>query len=156
MAAQAAACAIETVRTYSANPLVEQLTRVHGALRTTRGAVLGVVEIYQEENIVKFAGVGNIMAAIIENGTTRHMVSHNGILGHQISRMAEFQYRWSESAIVIMCSDGISSHWDLNSYDGLMSRDPALIAAVLFRDFTRGRDDATVVVYKHKANPRRK
>jgi hypothetical protein len=29
-----------------------------------------------------------------------------------------------------------------------MARHPAIIAAVLFRDFSRGRDDATVVVVK--------
>ena len=152
LAAEAAVYAIETLQTASASPLEEQLTRVHGALRTTRGAALGVVEIYHDEHIAKFAGIGNIMAVILQNGTTRHMVSLNGILGHQLSRVTVFQYPWSESAILIMCSDGISTHWDLKSYDGLMSRDPALIAAVLYRDFTRGRDDATVVVYKHKHN----
>ena len=46
------------------------------------------------------------------------MVSHNGILGHHIGRVTEFQYPWSESAILIMCSDGISTHWDFNRMTG--------------------------------------
>lgn len=153
LAANASSCAIERLRASGDVPLVEQLTRVHGALRTTRGAALGVVEIHRDQQIAKFAGIGNIMAVILDQGTIRQMVSHNGILGHQMNRVTEFQYPWSESAILVMCSDGINTRWDLKSYDGLLSRDPSLIAAVLYRDFTRGRDDATVVVYKHNGGP---
>ena len=47
------------------------------------------------------------------------MVSQNGILGHQIRRVTEFQYPWSDSAMLIMCSDGINTHWDLSPYGGL-------------------------------------
>lgn len=150
LAAQASSCAIKSLRTNGTSPLVEQIDRAHGALRPTRGAALGVAEIIPDQRIVKFAGIGNIMAVVIQNGTTRNMVSHNGILGHQIGRVTEFQYPWSESALLVMCSDGISTHWDLKSYEGLMSRDASLIAAVLYRDFTRGRDDATVIVFKYE------
>jgi hypothetical protein len=34
----------------------------------------------------------------------------------------------------------------LNAYPGLQLRSPSLIAAVLYRDFSRRRDDVTVVV----------
>ena len=148
LAAEASIRAIESLRSYGRIPLVDQINRAHESLRATRGAALGVAEILHDQCIVKFSGIGNIMATVIQNGTTRNMVSHNGILGHQITRVTEFQYPWSESAILIMCSDGISTHWDMKSYDGLMSRDPSLIAAILYRDFARGRDDSTVLVFK--------
>ena len=51
-----------------------------------------------------------------------------------------------------MHSDGISTHWDLADYPGLAARHPALIAAVLFRDLSRGRDDATVVALQAAPN----
>jgi hypothetical protein len=76
------------------------------------------------------------------------MVSQNGILGHQMRRVTEFHYPWSESALLVMCSDGITTHWDLSPYTGLAARDPSLIAATLYRDFSRRRDDTTVVVLK--------
>ena len=38
------------------------------------------------------------------------------------------------------------TRWNLADYPGLALRHPAVIAAVLLRDFDRGRDDATVVV----------
>jgi hypothetical protein len=44
-----------------------------------------------------------------------------------------------------MHSDGLASRWDLGAYPGLRVHDPALIAAALYRDFARGRDDVTVL-----------
>ena len=44
-----------------------------------------------------------------------------------------------------MYSDGLTSHLRLDAYRGLAAHDPAVIAGVLYRDFKRGRDDATVV-----------
>jgi hypothetical protein len=44
-----------------------------------------------------------------------------------------------------MYSDGLGSQTSPAGYPGLTLRDPALIAAVLYRDFARGNDDATIV-----------
>jgi anti-sigma regulatory factor (Ser/Thr protein kinase) len=148
LAAQASALAIESLREHRGASLAEQIDFAHGALRATRGAALGVAEILHDQKLIKFVGIGNIMAAVHQDGTVRNMVSQNGILGHQIRRVTEFQYPWSESALLVMCSDGINTHWDLSLYAGLTTRDPSLIAATLYRDFTRGRDDTTVIVLK--------
>lgn len=45
-------------------------------------------------------------------------------------------------------SDGLKSRWTLGSYAGLLRRDPTIVAGVLFRDFERGRADATALVAK--------
>ena len=50
----------------------------------------------------------------------------------------------------VMHSDGISSQWQLDPYPGLRAKHPTLVAGVLFRDFARQRDDATVVVLKDR------
>jgi hypothetical protein len=49
-----------------------------------------------------------------------------------------------------MHSDGLTSRWKLADYPGLSHRVPALIAAILYRDFKRGRDDATILVARFK------
>ena len=46
---------------------------------------------------------------------------------------------------MVLFSDGLQSRWTLDRYPGLRPSDPALLAAVLYRDFSRGRDDVTVV-----------
>jgi hypothetical protein len=45
-----------------------------------------------------------------------------------------------------MHSDGLSARWILATYPGLFQRHSAVIAGVLYRDCSRDRDDATVVV----------
>jgi hypothetical protein len=95
--------------------------------------------------------VGNIAARIYDGSLSRHnLVSLNGTAGHQCERIQEFNYPWPEDGLLILHSDGLSTSTGLETYPGLAARDPALIAGVLYRDFCRGRDDATVVVVKAK------
>jgi hypothetical protein len=79
----------------------------------------------------------------------RHLVSHNGILGHGSPRIHELSYPFPGGALLIMHSDGLATHWNLDRYPGLESRHPGVIAGVLYRDHLRGRDDATVVVVRN-------
>jgi anti-sigma regulatory factor (Ser/Thr protein kinase) len=125
--------------------------RAHGALRGTRGAALAVAEMDCGGGLVRYAGVGNISAAIISADGVRHLVSHNGTVGHEMRKLQEFSYPWPRHATLVMHSDGLATHWDLRRYPGLLARDPSLIAGVLYRDFCRGRDDATVLVARETA-----
>ena len=50
--------------------------------------------------------------------------------------------------MLVMHSDGLSTNTGLEKHSGLALHDPSLIAGVLYRDFTRRNDDATVVVAK--------
>jgi len=120
------------------------IERAHEALGGGRGAAVAVARVEGRE--VRYAGVGNIAGSVIEDSTTRHMVSHPGIVGHRMSRVQEFTYPWSERSLLVMASDGIKTQWRLDSYPGLVRRHPTLVAATIWRDFSRGRDDATVVV----------
>ncbi len=123
----------------------ETLGLIHAALRATRGAAAAIAHVDVAGGIVCYAGVGNVCGAILD-GRIRQMVSHNGTLGHQAPKIVEFTYPWSADALLVMHSDGLVSHWSLDRYPGLRMRDPSLIAGVLYRDFTRNRDDVTVLV----------
>jgi hypothetical protein len=50
-----------------------------------------------------------------------------------------------------MHSDGLLTNWSLDAYPGLLTRHPALIAGVMYRDFRRGRDDVTVLAVRRAA-----
>ena len=147
VAAEAAGSIMQAVRAAQDHSTPVQLVEAaHVAATPTRGAAFGVA--VREADTVRFAGIGNIAAVVVNGGQARHLVSHNGILGHEYRKLAEFTHRWSKDSILVMHSDGIATHWNLDHYPGLLSRDPSLIAGVLYRDFARGRDDATVVVVK--------
>jgi hypothetical protein len=121
---------------------------VHDALRSTRGAAVAVAEIDAGRGTVRYCGLGNIVGATIGGESSRRLVTHNGTAGQGTPRVAEFTYPWEQGMALVMHSDGLQSRWDINSYDGLSARHPGLIAGVLYRDFLRGRDDATVVVVR--------
>jgi anti-sigma regulatory factor (Ser/Thr protein kinase) len=145
-AADAANAAVASFLRFANATPSQALAAVHDGMRHTRGAAAAVVSLSVSPRVVKFAGVGNIMATITINGTVRHAVSHNGTLGHEARIFREYSYPSEQDAIFVMHSDGLSSHWSLDGYPGLRMRHPAVIAAVLYRDFSRQRDDVTVVV----------
>ena len=145
----AADAAGESVRLFHANaqhPPAVIVQALHDGLRSTRGAAVAVTDIARDRGVLKYAGIGNISAVIVTPTSRRHLVSHNGTVGHAVRRIDEFSYAWPKDAVLVEHTDGLSTHWDLERYPGLMSRSPGLIAAVLYRDFTRGRDDVGVLV----------
>jgi anti-sigma regulatory factor (Ser/Thr protein kinase) len=123
---------------------------VHQALRSTRGAALAVARIDFENDVIRFAGIGNIGAYVIDGDTRRALVSHNGIVGHNMRKVQEFSAPCPPNAVCILHSDGIQTQWDLDRYPGLLARSPALVAAMLMRDFIRRRDDAMVLVVRRR------
>jgi len=128
--------------------LIGILTDIHHALKKTRGAAVAVAKIDIGKSILTFAGVGNIGAAIVSTGSGRNMASHNGTLGQHMERVQEFTYPWNPESILVMHSDGLISRWDLEGYPGIWNKPASVIAALLHRDFNRGRDDVTVLVAK--------
>jgi len=149
---EAQAASLEAVRMLHLNPGFPPgalLDRVHQALRSSRGAAVSVARIDREKGVLTFAGVGNVSAQIYSGAQAgQHLVSINGTAGHQVQRIREFTYPWPGDGMLIMHSDGLSTNAGLEKHSGLALHDPSLIAAVLYRDFTRRNDDATVVVAK--------
>lgn len=142
------------VRVFLADPTrapAGLLERMHAELRSTRGAAVGIAEIDAAGGRVVFAGVGNIAAVLATGEGSRRMISHNGTVGHVAKRFQEFTYPFEGAPVVVLCSDGLGTSWSLDSYPGLSQRHPTLIAGVLYRDFSRGRDDVSVLVVKGEA-----
>jgi hypothetical protein len=122
---------------------------MHAGLRATRGGAVAIARIEPSSRRVIYSGVGNISGAIVtEDGQVRRMLSYNGTLGHNARHIQEVIYPLDrpQDADVIMHSDGVSASWSAASFPGALARRPSLLSAVLYRDFVRGRDDATVLV----------
>jgi anti-sigma regulatory factor (Ser/Thr protein kinase) len=148
LAAEAAWAAMAVFREHSRAAPAEILQRIHEGLRSTRGAAVAVFEVDRGRGTVSVAGLGNIAGTLINGVTRRSIVSHHGTAGHNARRFEEFHYPWSADTVLVAHSDGLSSQWDLAAYPGLAAKHPQLAAGVLFRDFSRGRDDTTVIVLR--------
>lgn len=145
-AAEAAQEAVSTVREHAEEPIAEIIARTHDALKKTRGAAMTIAVVDHERQILSCAGVGNISSAILGGTASRNLMTQNGTLGAVLPRIHEYSYPIDERSMLLMCSDGLSSKCSVYGYPGLLSRHPQLIAGVLYRDFSRHRDDATVLL----------
>ena len=153
-AGRAAGTALEVLRRNPDYPTLRLLDNAHGRLRATRGAAVAVARHDLASGEVAFAGVGNISAVILDPSGRRAMVSHSGIVGHNVHKSQEYRYPWPRGAMMIAHSDGLETQWSIDAFPGLASHHASIIAAVLFREHARGRDDCTVLVAKATAGGR--
>jgi anti-sigma regulatory factor (Ser/Thr protein kinase) len=149
---EASAQAIAVFDDGALNEPIALIESAHQALSRSRGAAIAVARVDQQRSLLKYSGVGNIAGTLLNGAATRGLVSHNGTAGHLLPRVQQFDYACGERDVLIMHSDGLTSRWTLEQYPGLQTHHPSVIAGVLYRDFTRGRDDVTVVVVKRIQN----
>lgn len=126
------------------------IDQINLEIKKTRGACVAVAEINTRDKKVVYAGLGNIGGTVIIGKSMYHMICHDGTAGMGPCHIQEYVYPWQKNATLVMYSDGLVSRWVRQNYASLMSRHPALIAGVLYRDFTRGNDDITVVVAREQ------
>jgi hypothetical protein len=88
---------------------------------------------------------------MLDDTRLQRMVTHNGTVGHVARTIRPFSYACEGRPLLVLASDGLGTAWSFDRYPGLAHRHPALIAAVLYRDFDRGRDDVTVLVARGDA-----
>ncbi|HYC56071.1 MAG TPA: SpoIIE family protein phosphatase [Candidatus Binatia bacterium] len=150
LAATASDTALEAFEEVHAHSPSAILTLAHARMAATRGGAVAVAACDLAAGTLRYAAVGNISGALVHEGSSRGLVTQNGTVGAQIRVLRELEYPCPQEALLILHSDGVATRWKLNDYPALSSRHPALIAAVLHRDFCRGRDDATVVVARVK------
>lgn len=124
------------------------MQEAHAGLRGTRGAAVAVTRLDCLDEKATFAGIGNIAGCIVDGSKRHQLISHNGIVGSSVRKVQEFVAPWTDGSTIIQHSDGLTTRWDLEQYPGLASRHPSLIAAVLYRDFSRNRDDLTVLALR--------
>ena len=147
---EAANASVEAVRLFhrfNGHRVQTLLDYVHGGLRATRGAAVSIARFDRATRQVQFAGIGNVAGALVLDAGLRRMVSMPGTAGHNARKIQAFDYPF-EGGLIVLASDGISTSWNFGRYPGIQSNHPALVAAVLYRDFGRKRDDATVLVGK--------
>jgi anti-sigma regulatory factor (Ser/Thr protein kinase) len=149
-AAKAAQAAIGAFARAPADDVRETVQRVHRELQTTRGAAVCVLRVDAESSNVDYSGAGNIVGRVLSGVFDKSIVTQHGTAGMQIRKPESASLELPDHALVVLHSDGIETRWTVDRIRPLLQRDPTLVAAVLLRDHTRHRDDATVVVIRRK------
>ncbi len=123
---------------------------IHKNIRSTRGAVGMVLHLDKINNSISYVGLGNISARIIGYEKIKSLMSYNGIIGHsKPNTIKSYVAEWHKNETLIVHSDGLKSRWDLNHLPNIMNHDGSVIAAALYKDFSRNTDDLLIIVTKN-------
>lgn len=147
-ATEAAQAGVAAVARAGLGGATDLIARLHAGMMGSRGGAAAVACIDMSDGRLEFAGIGNISATVHDGGGSRGLASHPGIVGVQYRKAQAFDLHVDPGNLLIMHSDGLQARWNLRDYPGLFQRHPAVIAALLQRDFDRGRDDAGIVIVR--------
>lgn len=147
----AAEASLAAVDLFAKQPFAEMrsaLEEAHVVLRMTRGAAVTRAQLDAGTEELRMVGAGNVAIRVVNGIFNRSMLPQHGTVGVNMRRVEETRMQWPEHALVVCHSDGLQSRWPPQAIEALIGRDPALAAAVLVRDYGRGRDDVTVLVMR--------
>jgi anti-sigma regulatory factor (Ser/Thr protein kinase) len=130
------------------NP-VEILRGMHEKVRKTRGLVGTVATFDRINNLWKVCGIGNIATRLYTGIVYKNYVSYNGALGLTMpNSLKESVFFADRNQHLVMTSDGIRSRWELTKYPSLFKYDILIMAAILYKDYSRKTDDSSVLIAK--------
>ena len=145
-AAKAARAAEQAFTAAGSTDLEATIHKLDEDLRPTRGAAVALAALPVTGASLEFLGVGNISGYLRSGSREQRTVSFEGVIGRGDFRVRRMSYEVEDPFLAVFATDGLATRWDLSHYRGLIGREPITIAAVLYRDFRRIRDDCTVVV----------
>lgn len=153
LASEAADAAL---RAFAAAPddLDRFVLRAHQAMLPTRGGVVAVCRLYPHRDELQYRVVGNISGRVVAPHQTRSLPAPPGTLGTQATppRATTGCLPWPAGAVLLLWSDGLRSGIEPPD-PALLHHDPAVLAALLHRDYTREHDDATIVAVRRLDTP---
>lgn len=148
LAAEASQAAADLFARQPFSDMKAGLEQAHQVLRMTRGAAMTCVQLDAASDSLSAAGAGNVAIRVMSGIYNRSVLVQNGTVGVQMRQVEVTSMAWPEHAIVVCHSDGLQSRWSPDAITALLGHDPGLAAAVLLRDYGRGRDDVTVLIVR--------
>ena len=143
----AAKAAVDYVGSHLSEPLPAIFAGCDSAIRHTRGVAMGLAVINEDTETLTFAGIGNTCLLII--GKKRVALNSDpGIVGGGYRAIYPETQPIISGDLVIMYTDGLQETSDMSGYDAHLIEDIQRLAERLLKDWDRGTDDATVLVFR--------
>ena len=149
-AANAAKAAVSILKAGADEPVISLLQRCHEGLHSTRGVVLSLASIDQEQGMMTWAGVGNVQGALMRAGAHKGSVQEvlllrGGVVGSQLPALQAAALPVAKGDTLVFVTDGIRGDFA----EGLSSLEsPQRAADRMLQRHCRGNDDALVLVVR--------
>jgi hypothetical protein len=128
---------------------IDIIRQMHEKIRRTRGLVATLAVMDKKSKEWRLCGVGNISTRIYTGIVYKNYMPYNGTIGMNIpNSMKVSTYYVEKNQHLVMCTDGIRTRWDVAKYPSIFKYDNTIMAASLYKDFTRGNDDASILIAK--------
>jgi len=125
-------------------PLLEIVRLCHEKLRHARGSAMALVLIDFSKRHFEHISIGNVETRVYGTSESIRPFCQNGTLGMRMENPQVTRYPFPAGGTIVMFSDGIKDRFVIEP--GHLAMTPQAIAAYVFDNFTRERDDATVLV----------
>jgi anti-sigma regulatory factor (Ser/Thr protein kinase)/serine/threonine protein phosphatase PrpC len=127
-------------------PLAQIFRGTCRACRATRGVVMALARFDWGREQVAFASVGNIEARVFSQVEPVRFFLRRGIVGLNAPSPVVTEHRWPPGNVLVLHSDGLSTHWGWKDFPGLPNQPADVAAQALLRTLAKAEDDATAVV----------
>ena len=104
-----------------------------------------LMRVAHRDNIVSFAGIGNIGVRVLGDSDIRPL-SRNGIVGYRMTSVHEYSYPITGEEVYILYSDGISTRFDVDEEWACHPGTDLTKVAQEIADSYGREDDVTVLV----------
>lgn len=125
-------------------PLLDIIGLSHKELKNSRGAAMTLCKVHYKKHILEHIGIGNVETRVFGTPQPIRPFCFNGTIGMAMESYRVTEFPYTEGSTIVLFSDGISDRFDLSAQ--MLSKSPQEIASYIFSNFTRGYDDATVLV----------
>ena len=148
-AEKAVRMACDAFRKFTDPDPVEIIRYLNSEVKKSRGLV-GTTAVFDiKDAIWRICGVGNISTRIYTGAIPKNHISYNGIIGLNVPNTLNAHVSpYEKGQLLIMCSDGLHSRWDMLKFPTVLRQDYSVLLAALIKDFARYTDDMSVMACK--------
>jgi negative regulator of sigma-B (phosphoserine phosphatase) len=149
-AAAASTIAVEMLRQYAGDPLIELLHRCHESLRATRGVAMSLAEFNTKDSVLTWIGVGNVEGALLHREPDLpcdKLLLRNGVVGSHLPTLRAEELSIRPGDILTMVTDGVTTEHPLRV---AMDAKIESVADGILASALKGNDDALVLVARFR------
>jgi Stage II sporulation protein E (SpoIIE). len=154
--------AVATLQAHAHESIISLMIRCHQALIKTRGAVMSLASFNAREKTLTWLGVGNVEGVLLRvdpkaKPAYEWMLLRAGLVGYQLPPLRASVIPLTRGDTLILFTDGIFSKAidELTVSDSsteLRKASPQQVADHLLTRYTKGTDDALVLVARYVGN----
>lgn len=129
--------------------LAQIMTNLDKHIKGTRGAVAGLCILDLERGKVKCVGTGNVTVRKFGSSNIR-IIPRGGIIGYEMRTPIEERMNLYHGDILVLHTDGVMEHFDLEDYPAILVDDAKTIATQIIALFGKEHDDACCIALRYQ------